>query len=239
MDLDKILRFFIPPSRNSHPLIVENRQHFRNFSKNLPLHDYEMVVLDTELTGLDSDKNEIIAMGGVRIRNMRICSNETFYALVKPDNQLHSASTVLHRITPQELLKARTLEDVLPEFIKFCGGAVLVGHYLRLDLEFINKAAVKLFGGPIRTPYLDTLRLAMAYNESKHGHYYDHYNISGAYTLSALAKEFNLPLFTEHNAIQDAMQTAYLFLFLAKKMSDHGFRTLHDFLHAGRNWKIL
>ena len=79
----------------------------------------------------------------------------------------------------------------------------------------------------------------MAYNEAKHGHYYDHYNISGAYTLAALAKEFNLPLFTEHNAMQDSMQTAYLFLFLARKMADHGFRTMNDFLHAGRKWKIL
>ncbi len=239
MALAKILNLFKSQNRQYHPLIAENRRLFHDFRENLPLHDYEMVVLDTELTGLDSSQDEIIAIGAVRIRNLQICCNETFYALVKPDNRLHSPSTLLHRITPQELLKAGKLEEILPELIEFCGGAVLIGHYLRLDLEFINAAASKLLGGPIRSPYLDTMRLAMAYNEAKHGHYYDHYNISGAYTLPALAKDYNLPVFTAHNALQDSMQTAYLFLFLAKKMADHGFRTMHDFLHAGRKWKIL
>lgn len=222
-----------------HPLIDDNRQYFREFKKNLPLHDYEMVVLDTELTGLNVKKDEIVAIGAVRIRNLKICGSETFYALVKPDHQLHSPSTLLHRITPQELLKARSLEEILPEFIKFCGRAVLIGHYLRLDLEFINAAVARLMKGAIDSPYLDTMRLAMAYNEAKHGHYYDHSNISGAYTLGALAKEFNLPEFAEHNAFQDSMQTAYLFVYLVKKMEEYGFRTLNDFLYAGRKWKII
>ena len=239
MMIPKIMDFFGRPKKDVHPLIKKNRQLFREFKNNLPLHDYEIVVLDTELTGLNVKKDEIIAIGAVKIRNMQICCNETFYALVKPENQLHSPSTLLHRITPQELIRAECLEKVLPRFIEYCGDAVQIGHYLRLDLEFINTAATRLLGGPIRTPYLDTMRLAMAYNEAKHGHYYDHFNINGAYALPALAKEFNLPEFTEHNALQDSLQTAYLFLFLANKMSGLGFRTLHEYLHAGRKWKII
>jgi len=222
-----------------HPLISHNRQAFRDFEKNLPLHEYEMVVLDTELTGLNVKNDEIVAIGAVKIRNMQIQCDEKFYALVKPDDLLHSPSTLLHRITPGELQKAKKLEEILPEFLEFCGDAVQIGHYLRLDLEFLNSAAQKLLGGTFRTPYLDTMRLAMSYNEAKHGHYYDHSNIHGAYTLDALSKEFGLPSFPAHNALSDSFQTAYLFLYLVKKMKEFGFRSLDDYLKAGRKWKII
>jgi DNA polymerase-3 subunit epsilon len=198
-----------------------------------------MVVFDTELTGFNVKRDEIVAIGAVKIRNLQIQCSEIFYALVKPDGHFHTPSTLVHRITPQELRKAESLEDILPRFLEFCGDAVQIGHYLRLDLEFFNAAAKNLLGGAIKTPYLDTMRLAMAYNEVKHGHYYDHGNIRGAYTLDALSKEFALPAFSAHNALQDSLQTAYLFLFLTKKMRPYGFRTMHDYLTAGRNWKII
>lgn len=198
-----------------------------------------MVVFDTELTGLNAKKDEIVAIGAVKIRNLQIQCTETFYALVKPEEQSHTPSTLIHRITPQELQKAEKIADILPRFLEFCGDAIHIGHYLRLDLEFFNAAARKILGGAIRTPYLDTMRLAMTYNEAKHGHYYDHSNIHGAYTLTALSKEFGLPVFTAHNALQDSFQTAYLFLFLAKQMRGYGCRTMADYLLAGRKWKIL
>lgn len=239
MVIANLFDFFKKNTMDVHPLISRNKEAFKRFERNLPLHEYEMVVFDTELTGLNVLKDEIVAIGAVKIRNLQIQCDETFYALVKPEEQFHTPSTLVHRITPQELNRAGKLEDILPDFLEFCGDAIHIGHYLRLDLEFFNAAAKNLLGGSITTPYLDTMRLAMAYNEAKHGHYYDHSNIHGAYTLDALSKEFDLPVFTAHNALQDSLQTAYLFLFLVKKMRAHGFRTMQDYLMAGRKWKIL
>jgi DNA polymerase-3 subunit epsilon len=239
MDLAKIFRIFSRDQRDIHPQITHNHEFFRNFKKNLPLHDHELVVFDTELTGFDINKDEIVAIGAVKIHNLQIQCASTFYTLVKPDRKQHTPSTLVHRLTPSELDKAKPLAEALPEFLEFCGDAIQIGHYTRLDLDFINRATKRLLGGTLKTPYLDTMRLAMAYNESKHGHYYDHSNIHGAYTLNALSREFNLPIFTEHNALQDSLQTAYLFLFLVKKMQAYGFRTLNDYLKAGRQWKII
>lgn len=239
MGITKLFELFKKDRGEVHPLLAHNSLAFRDFEKNLPLHEYEMVVFDTELTGLNAQKDEIIAIGAVKIRNLQIQCSECFYALAKPEEHFHTSSTLLHRITPQELNRAENLKDILPKFLEFCGDAIHIGHYLRLDLEFFNAATEKLLGGSIKTPYLDTMRLAMAYNEAKHGHYYDHSNIHGAYTLTALSKEFKLPLFTAHNALQDSLQTAYLFIFLAKQMRNYGFRTMHDYLKAGRKWKII
>ena len=230
-------RFF--GKKKPDPCITNNHAFFTDFPRNTLLQDCEFVVIDTELTGLQVKKDEIIAFGAVRIKNLQILCSETFYGLVKPQGRMHSKGTLVHRITPQELVLAADINDVMPRFLDFCGDAYLVGHYVRLDLNFINLALKKMFGGILKTPYLDTMRLAMAYNEKRHGHYYDHYDVKANYNLPALSKEFNLPHFTDHNALQDSYQTAYLFLYLVKKLRYYNFNTLGDYLNAGRNWKII
>lgn len=223
-----------------HPLLAANHRQFGQVSE-YPglLQEYEFVVLDTELTGFSRKRDEIVAIGAVRIRELRIVCGETFYALVRPDGRFQSQSTLVHRLTPGELHKASGLDEVLPRFVEFCGSAFLVGHFLRLDLEFINRAAKRLMGGILLTPYLDTMGLAMAYHDLREGASSDHDNRQGVYTLSGLSKEYGLPPFQEHNALQDALQTAYLFLFLIKKMRQHGLKTMSDFLAAGRTRHTL
>jgi len=234
--IKKALRF---GRRSVHPLITANNQHFKGADYPQLLSDCEFVVFDTELTGFNNKHDEIIAIGAVRIRNLRIVCGETFYALVRPDVRFQTKSTLVHRLTPQELHGASPMVEVLPRFLDFCGNAFLVGHFVRLDLEFINRSTHKLMGGVLHTPYLDTMCLAMAYNDLEHGSYCDHYNRPGAYTLAALSKEYGLPSFVEHNALQDSLQTAYLFLYLVKKIQRHGVRTMNEYLAVGRNRSML
>lgn len=232
-------KLFSRKKKDVHPTIRENNDFFRDFNKNLPLQNYNFVVFDTELTGLDRKLDDVVAIGAVRIKNLQICCSETFYLLVKPEIKFHTDSTLIHRITPEELKEAESIEEVLPRFIDFCGKDILVGHYVGLDIGFINRSARKVLGGFIHNPCLDTMRLAMAYKESQNGHYYDHYAAQASYNLASLAKEYNLPAFRQHDALQDSLQTAYLFLFLVKNMRRKGMHSMHDFMKAGRNWKII
>ncbi len=196
------------------------------------------MVFDTELTGLNQRKDEIIAIGAVRINNMRICCDDTFYALIKPRGKLHSPSTLIHRITPGELQGAEPINDVLPRFIDFCGGAFLVGHHVSMDLSFVNRACENSLGGVIRSSSLDTMRLAMAYKVSINGPYFDHREKQDSYRLSSLSEEFHLPKFEEHNALQDAFQTAYLFIYLIHKMSPGNTGTVTDYFKIGGKKKV-
>lgn len=237
--LDGLQSLLVKKTVSKHPLIDHNNSFFKGQRHQQPISKCDFVVLDTELTGLNEKKDEIIAIGAIRIRDFRLQCGENFYALIRPEEKLHSQSTLVHRITPGQLIQAQSLEEILPQFLEFCGDSYLVGHYVRLDLAFLNRACKKFLGGEIRTPYLDTMRLAMAYKEFVHGHYFDHYNIQSAYNLTSLGKEYGLPSFDQHNALQDSLQTAYLFLYLVKKIRQYGPRTMHDFLHAGRQWKII
>jgi len=230
MPIKKFIKRLFSSEKPTHPAIIANNMISIAADKDLPVRDCEFVVFDTELTGLNQRKDEIIAIGAVRLRNMRICMEDTFYALIKPKGKLHTPSTLIHRITPGELVGAEPIHDILPRFIDYCGGAFLVGHHVPLDLEFVNRACENHLGGVIRSPSLDTMRLAMAYKASLDGPHIDHHEKPNAYRLSSLSEEFQLPKFAEHNALQDAFQTAYLFIYLIHKMRYGATGTVNDYL---------
>ncbi len=225
--------------RKKDPVLLKNYSYFEEFDQTRPLSDYEFVVFDTELTGLNPKKDEIVSIGAVRIRNFQILVGETYYQYVKPTRALPKDSTLIHRITPEQIKDAPAIEEVLPEFVEFCNGALLVGHYIDLDMSFVNRACIKYLGGRLANPCIDTLRLAQVYKEEQWGNYYDQFDYRISFNLADLAKEYNLPEFSQHDALQDAMQTAYLFLFLVKKLKRGGIRTLKDLYMAGRSWRWL
>jgi DNA polymerase-3 subunit epsilon len=233
MPITRFIKRLFSSNQPTHPAIVANNLISAASNKDLPVRDCEFVVFDTELTGLNQRKDEIIAIGAVRIKNVRICCEDTFYALIKPRGMLHTPSTLIHRITPGELLGAEPIDDVLPRFIDFCGGALLVGHHVSMDLSFVNRACDNYLGGVIQSSSLDTMRLAMAYKASMSGPYFNHHEQRNPYRLSSLSEEFHLPRFEEHNALQDALQTAYLFIYLIHKMRPGNMGTVSDYLKIG------
>ncbi|MCB2183163.1 MAG: 3'-5' exonuclease [Desulfobulbaceae bacterium] len=202
----------------------------------MPIEEYDYVVLDTELTGMNKQKDEIVSVGAVLVKNLQIMAGHTFYTLVRPGKINVTDATLIHQITPQELYTAPPIQDVLPGLLDFCGSSFLVGHYIDLDTRFINNAAKIHFGSTIKTPCLDTLRLAQIYREKVWGRYHDQLNLQVSYNLTDLCKEYDLPLFPAHDALQDALQTAYLFLFLVKTLQKNGLVTLKDFFKAGQSW---
>jgi DNA polymerase III subunit epsilon len=225
--------------RKPHPIIRKNREYFEHFVQSKPLSEYTFVVFDTELTGLNRRRDQIISIGAVKIINLRIELDQVFHQYIRPWNLEHTDSTLIHRITPEQLRTMPAMEDVLPGFIEFCGDALLVGHYITLDMNFLNKAAREVLGGTMFNPNVDTMRLTMGYKEALFMDRYGHAKMSTSYNLSDLSREFKLPEFKPHDALEDALQTAYLFLFLVKKMKRGKIRTLKDLYQAGRNVNML
>lgn len=228
--LNKISRL-----RGRDRLIVSNNRSFARFDYRKQLTDYTYVVFDTELTGLNRKKDEIIAIGAVRIRDLQIDLGETFHYYVKPQNRDHTRATLIHRITPQQLEQAPPLETVLPLFLKFIEEDLLVGHYVPIDTGFLDRATRKLYNGTIANPSLDTMRMAQIYKRMVLGDYHGSQQVAdGRYNLQRLSTELNLPYFEAHDALEDALQTAYLFIFLVKKLRTVGITTIRELFAAGK-----
>lgn len=220
-------------ARKRHPLLDENIRYFEELDQSRPIEDYEFVVFDTELTGLDERRDEIVSIGAVRVRNLQIVAGDTFHIHVRPEQPLPKDSTLVHRITPQDLVHAPSLAEVLPRFVAYCDKALLVGYYTDLDTAFLNRFSKRILGGTMRNPCIDTLRLARVHLELC-GLPRRHRAEEGiSYSLAGLSELYNLPPFVPHDALQDALQTAYLFLFLAKKLQAEGYRTLRQLFRAG------
>ncbi len=227
-------RLFRPP----HPVLQENRRRFARFSQAHPIETYEYLVVDTELTGLNRRQDEIVAIGAVRVRDLRIVLADTFYTLVRPGNLQPSEATLVHRLTPEALAAAPPAEEVLPEFVEFCGRSLLVGHCLPLDMHFLNRAARRHLGGTLSNPGIDTMRLARGFKRTRRAYDYGAAELSGSLNLADLADEFGLVTFPAHNALDDALQAAYLFLFLVEHFQERGVRTLRQLYQAGRIWPL-
>jgi len=215
----------------------ENNNLCREIAQTRLLDDYVYTVLDTELTGLSARKEEIVSIGAVRVRGLAIVPGESFSALVRPSIPLPKTSTLIHRITPEAIAKSPPLAEVLPGLIEFCKGTLIVGHHVGLDMSFINRACKKNHGQAMANPCLDTMRMAMLWREKRTPSHYEQYNLSISYVLTDLAREFDLPRFTAHEALGDALQTAYLFVYLAKKIAGNRPLTLRELFRAGQSWR--
>jgi DNA polymerase-3 subunit epsilon len=220
--------------RSPDPLLQANKEFFSSFDQGRPLAEYTFVVCDTELTGLNKKKDELISIGAVMIRDLQIDLSSMFHHFVRPENLDPTQATLVHRITPEQLENAGAMEDVLPKFVEYIHGSLLVGHHLPLDMHFLNKATQEVMGGTLSNPGVDTMRMAQGYKRVQLGHYHEHNPREISYSLDDLGHEYNLPVFKPHDALEDALQTAYLFLFLIKKFRKGGLVTLKDIYQSGR-----
>ena len=231
----------LPWFRPADSRIITNRAFFKNFDQTRPLSEYTFVVFDTELTGLNRKKDEIISIGAVKIKDLQIDLGQTFHQYIKPQRLDHTEATLVHRITPEQLKEAPSLDTVLPEFLSFVGTDLIVGHYIGLDMSFIHRETHRLYNGTLLNPCIDTIRMAQGYKRVMFGYYHEGGTSSTRLTLQDLSSEFNLPFFEAHDALEDAIQTAYLFLFLVKKFRKGGLETLRELYQAGRDssWRVL
>jgi DNA polymerase III subunit epsilon len=211
-----------------HQALKRNKQILCDLDWNKPLEDYDFVVFDTELTGLEPHSDEIVSIGAVRVQNLRIIIGKTFFCYAKPKKPLPKDSTLIHRITPDQIMEAQPLEVILPDFVGFLEGAIIVGHFVSIDISFLNRATNSFMGGAIKNPVVDTMKMAQHYEDHRRRRYYEDPASNLSFGLNDLSKKYGLPLFEKHDALEDAMQTAYLFLFLMKKFKSLGVSTLKD-----------
>ena len=67
-----MLDFFKSLFNKPDQLILNNRELFAGFDQSKPLGEYDFVVFDTELTGLDRKADEIISIGAVKVKDLQI-----------------------------------------------------------------------------------------------------------------------------------------------------------------------
>jgi len=189
-------------------------------------------VLDTELTGLDPRRDDIVSLGAVRMEGGRILVGGAWNTLVKPRAELGGASVLVHRITPGRLEKAPPFDDVLPAFRAWTEGTVLAGHCINVDLGFLDREARRLGLAPFDHPAVDTLSLYGWLRQRLPAHPAFRAPIQEV-DLTALARALGVAVERAHTALGDAYVTAQVLQRFLPLLAGAGVTSLSGLLRAG------
>ena len=98
------------------------------------------LIIDTETSGLDFDKDRIIEIGCLELIEGVFTGNK-FHQYYKPDEiKISSESEKIHGLDNQFLSKFSTFEDGIEKFMEFVGESQLIIHNAQFDITMINNA---------------------------------------------------------------------------------------------------
>lgn len=166
------------------------------------LQGTSFIAFDFETTGFSASSNEVIDIGAVKVVDGIIV--DTFQAFIKPRKAIPPHITKITNITNDMVKDAECLQQVLPRFIEFIKGSILVGHNVAFDLRFLESACNKMYV-TLDAQAMDTLQLARTYETTT------------SYKLVDLATLYDIQLQDAHRALPDASATAELYLKLYHK----------------------
>lgn len=166
----------------------------------------EYIVYDTETTGLNPKKDEILSIGALKIKGDKIITSEKFELFVKPTRDISPESIKIHQIRNIDLQNGSEPEEALDKFLHFIGSRPLIGYYLEFDVKMINKYLKPYLG--IKLPH-DQIEVSGIYYDKKMKFIPDG-NID--LRFDSIMKDLGLPIFGKHDAINDAIMTAMIYI---------------------------
>lgn len=181
-----------------------------------PLCDLSFCVVDLETTGT-GPQAAITEIGAVLTRGGETIGE--FQSFVNPAQHIPGLVTVLTGITDAMVEDAPSIGNVLPSFLEFAQGAVLVAHNARFDVGFLQRAAVALGVPWPKFDVIDTVavaRQALLRDEVP--------NVK----LGTLAAYFHTATQPDHRALSDARATVDVLFGLFERLGNLGVGTLDD-----------
>lgn len=175
-----------------------------------------IVAVDLETTGLDPSYERIIEIGAVKFQGDEIL--EEWQSLVQPGCPIPFNVTQLTGITDEDVSDAPALSRVLPDLRHFIGDAPILGHNVRFDLSFLQRAGLHL-----SNPGIDTYVLASVM-----------YPAAPRYNLTALSTMLGVQEGNAHRALDDVFMTVALYQDLWRRILDLPLDTLAEIVRLGQ-----
>jgi len=171
----------------------------------------EYIVFDTETTGLSPKVDDILSIGAIKIRDNKIITSETFEVFIKNSQTISAKSIEIHGIRHCDLEDAMDRDEAIKKFLHFIGSRPLIGYYLEFDVSMINKYVKPMLGVKLPNKCIEVSEI-----------YFDKTiamipqgNID--LRFDTILKQCGVPDMGAHNAVNDAIMTAMIYLKLTKQ----------------------
>ena len=193
--------------------LVDDLKEIVTNDKGQSLHE-DYVVFDIETTGFSPVNNRIIEIGAVKVSGGEIV--DRFSTFVNPDVPIPFEIEKLTSIRDEDVMDSPQIDVILPQFLQFCEGCIMVAHNASFDMSFIMENCRRL-GYPQEFTYVDTVGISrvLLKNQSKH-------------TLDAVAKTLGISLENHHRAVDDAECTAHIFVKFIKMLEEQDIHNLTE-----------
>ncbi|WP_300273252.1 3'-5' exonuclease [Halomonas sp.] len=170
----------------------------------------EMVVIDTETTGLDTRSAELVSIAAVRVRGDRILTSDSLDLRLARPASLTGDSIRIHGLRGMDLDNGESLDAALERLLDFVGNRPLVGWHLGFDLAILNRELRPRFGFELPNATVDVAQLWRRRLRRRHP------EIDGQPRFERVAERLGVPVMGRHTALGDAVTTALMFLRLER-----------------------
>ncbi|MGN2640394.1 DEDD exonuclease domain-containing protein [Nocardia takedensis] len=184
-----------------------------------PLHATTFVVVDLETTGTSPDQDAITEIGAVKVRGGEVLGE--FATLVNPGRAIPPAVVHVTGITTAMVHAAPSIEAVLPGFLEFAAGAVLVAHNARFDTAFLRAAAERAdtpWPNPVVLCTVKLARRVLTRDEAP------------SVRLGVLARVLGAGTEPTHRALADARATVDVLHALIARVGNQGVHSLTELM---------
>lgn len=173
----------------------------------------ELVIFDTETTGLDVFNDDIIQIAAIKVRNGQLVPESEFEVILETERDLppivggHENPMLAVYRDSQRLSRAEGLQ----RFMDYCHGHTLVGHNIEFDYHILEQNLLRTLGRDLNyRDRFDTLKLTRLVRPRMR-----------SYKLVRLLEALHLDGVNSHNAIDDVRATLSLLNYCRQASSQY------------------
>lgn len=212
---------------------VDDSKYFITFNeRDIDLKNSTYVVYDIETTGFSQEYDEIIEIAACKVYQGGII--EKYETFVNPLRHISEKITEITSITDEMVSDAKTIDQILPEFLEFSKGSILVAHNAKFDVGMIY-AKCKKHNIPFEEfPVIDTLnlfRVLAGYSgETK------------KFNLKVLSKYYKIKQEQHHRANDDTRVTALCFISMLNDLYNkkvYNYKDINSLLDPKEHYKYV
>ncbi len=174
----------------------------------LSWREVSWVAFDTETSGRYPVESEICEIAAVKWT--KDGEQAVFQSLVKPTRPMSDEVIRIHHITNEMVANAPSIAEVLPKFIEFIRGSVLLAHHAQFDLGFVAAALEGCGLALPDEPTVCTSLLAQATVSETPNH-----------RLQTLVPFFGVDPGQAHRALDDARACLHVALKIFDRLQSH------------------
>lgn len=194
-----------------------------------PAKDERWVVLDTETSGFDPERDDLLAVGAVAVDAQGIRVSDSFEAILRNEGAGTAANVVVHGIGHGAQREGLAPEAALRAFASYVGDAPCIAFHAAFDRAVLARALREAALAPLPGRWLDVSPLAAVLDPAQGG---------STRGLDDWLDAYAIDVGQRHNAAADALATAELLLRLRAQAGQDGVRGFDGLvrLAAQKRW---